>query len=221
MAIRYYDQALVEKIKNWIKDPNLIVLSPSDSTRLFQQRADALNDKKLTLPLVALSRDSDIEIISTTKKALSYDGAHLQNSIKTSKILNAIPIKLTYQLDIYTKYFAEADEYARNFIFNFINYPKLSIEIPYNNAKVVHDSTVLVESTISDSSDIPERLISGQFTRFTIRLTVDDAWLFSVPFMDNWKIETGLIEISNDNENIIKPVESDNESDLDVVEIDL
>ena len=124
-------------------------------------------------------------------------------------------------LDIYTKYFAEADEYARNFIFNFINYPKLSIEIPYNNAKVVHDSTVLVESTISDSSDIPERLISGQFTRFTIRLTVDDAWLFSVPFMDNWKIETGLIEISNDNENIIKPVESDNESDLDVVEIDL
>lgn len=221
MAIRYYDQALVEKIKNWIKDPNLVVLSPSDSTRLFQQRADALNDKKLTLPLVALSRDSDIEIISTTKKALSYDGAHLQNSIKTSKILNAIPIKLTYQLDIYTKYFAEADEYARNFIFNFINYPKLSIEIPYNNAKVVHDSTVLVESTISDSSDIPERLISGQFTRFTIRLTVDDAWLFSVPFMDNWKIETGLIEISNDNENIIKPVESDNESDLDVVEIDL
>lgn len=221
MAIRYYDQALVEKIKNWIKDPNLVVLSPSDSTRLFQQRADALNDKKLTLPLVALSRDSDIEIISTTKKALSYDGAHLQNSIKTSKILNAIPIKLTYQLDIYTKYFAEADEYARNFIFNFINYPKLSIEIPYNNAKVVHDSTVLVESTISDSSDIPERLISGQFTRFTIRLTVDDAWLFSVPFMDNWKIETGLIEISNDNENIIKPVESDNESDLNVVEIDL
>ena len=221
MAIRYYDQALVEKIKNWIKDPNLVILSPSDSTRLFQQRADALNDKKLTLPLVALSRDSDIEIISTTKKALSYDGAHLQNSIKTSKILNAIPIKLTYQLDIYTKYFAEADEYARNFIFNFINYPKLSIEIPYNNAKVVHDSTVLVESTISDSSDIPERLISGQFTRFTIRLTVDDAWLFSVPFMDNWKIETGLIEISNDNENIIKPVESNNESDLDVVEIDL
>lgn len=241
MAIRYYDQALVDKIKAWIKDPNMVVLSPSDSTRLFQLRSDQQNDTKLTLPMIAISRDSEIEIISTTKKALSYDGVHIGkdyklyelkklydsgkiplNSIKdyleekgyitkgeqvnildlinnyddsVSKVLNAVPIKITYQLDIYTKYFAEADEYARNFIFNFINYPKLSIEIPYNNAKVLHDSTVLVESTISDSSDIPERLIAGQFSRMTIRLSIDDAYLFSVPFMDNWKVEEGSIEV--------------------------
>ena len=219
----------------------MVVLSPADSTRLFQLRADQDNDKKLTLPLIALSRDSEIEILSTTKKALSYDGVHLGKDYKlyemkklydsgkiqidaihdylvekgyinkgdtvdtldlitnykddVSKVLNAIPIKITYQLDIYTKYFAEADEYARNFIFNFINYPKLSIEIPYNNAKVLHDSTIMVESTISDSSDIPERLIAGQFHRMTIRLTIDDAWMFSVPFMDNWKVEEGSIEV--------------------------
>ena len=220
----------------------MVVLSPSDSTRLFQMRSDQNDDKRITLPLIAISRDSEIEIISTTKKALSYDGGHigdnfhleelyrlykigrvgldyikdelvkrdiLDNSVtdeevinyleminsKVSKLLNAIPIKLTYQLDIYTKYFAEADEYARNFIFNFINYPKLSIEIPYNNAKVTHDSTVLVESTVSDSSDIPERLIAGQFSRMTIRLTIDDAWLFSVPFMDNWKVEEGILKV--------------------------
>lgn len=195
MAVRYYDQALVDKIKAWIKDPNMVVLSPSDSTRLFQMRADQQNDKPLTLPMIALSRDSEIEIISTTKRALSYDAGHLDNTEEVSKILNAIPIKLTYQLDIYTKYFAEADEYVRNFLFNFINYPKVSIEIPYNNANVLHTSTVLVESTISDSSDIPERLISGQFTRMTMRLTIDDAYMFSVPFMDNWKIETGELKV--------------------------
>ena len=54
---------------------------------------------------------------------------------------------------------------------------------------MIHDSTVRVESTVSDNSDIPERLISGQFTRMTLRLIIDDAWLFSVPFMDNWDIE--------------------------------
>lgn len=195
MAIRYYDQALVDKIKAWVKDPNMVILSPSDSTRLFQMRVDQQNDKPLTLPMIALSRDSDIEIISTTKRALTYDGSHLNNTEKVSKVLNAIPIKLTYQLDIYTKYFAEADEYVRNFLFNFINYPKVSIEIPYNNANVLHTSTVLVESTISDSSDIPERLISGQFTRMTMRLTVDDAYMFSVPFMDNWKVEIGEVKV--------------------------
>jgi len=198
VSIRYYDNALVEKIKGWIKDPNLIVLSPEDSTRLFQIKADQNNDKPITLPLVSIGRDSDIEIISTTKKSLSYRGALVDQTKEASKVLNAIPIKLSYSLNIYTRYFAEADEYMRNFIFNFINYPKLSIEIPYNGSNLEHDSTVLVESTISDNSDIPERLISGQFSRVTINLVIDDAWLFSIPFKDNWKVEFKGIEIEGE-----------------------
>ena len=157
MAIRYYDEALVEKIKSWVKDPNMKVLSPNDSTRLFQLKADLNNDKPLTLPFIAISRDSDIEIINTNKHALTYDGAHLEVDEDKSKQLNAIPIKISYQLDIYTKYFAEADEYLRNFIFNLINYPRLSIEIPYNNSKITHNFTIQLDSTVSDNSDIPER----------------------------------------------------------------
>lgn len=189
MAIRYYDAALYNKIKSWIKDPNMSLMSPQDSTRLFQITAEKNDDKPLSLPLIVLSRDPNMEILSTRKKAMTYDGAHIRFDKEHSALLNAIPIQLNYQLDIYTRYFAEADEYTRNFIFNFINYPKLHIEVPYNNANIVHDCTVRLESTVSDSSDIPERLISGQFTRMTIRLIIDDAYLFSVPFMDNWNIE--------------------------------
>ena len=165
------------------------ILKPSESSRLFQLKADESGDKPLTLPLIAISRDNDFEIISTSKKALTYDGGHLEVNCKESEVLNGIPIRLSYQLDIYCKYFAEADEYMRNFVFNIINYPNLHIEIPYNDANVIHDSTLLLESTISDTSDIPERLISGQFTRLSLRLTIDDAYLFSVPFMKNWNIE--------------------------------
>lgn len=192
MAIRYYDEALTEKIKAWVKDPNMTVLSPADSTRLFQMKLNENNDKPLNLPMIAISRDSNIEIISTSRKPLSYDGATLESNYKTTKQLNAIPIKLSYQLDIYTRYFAEADEYTRNFIFNFINYPKVSIEIPYNDSSIVHHSTALLETTVSDTSEIPERLISGQFTRMTLKLNIDDAYLFSVPFKDNWAIEAEL-----------------------------
>lgn len=189
MAIRYYDNALTEKIKGWVKDPNMKILSPSDSSRLFQMKLDENNDKPLTLPLIAISRDSEIEIISTNRRPMTYDGATLDQTQKTSKLLNAIPIKISYQLDIYTRYFAEADEYLRNFIFNFINYPKLNIEIPYNDAMVFHDSTVLLNKTASDTSDIKERLITGQFTRMTLKLNIDDAYLFSIPFKDNWRVE--------------------------------
>lgn len=165
------------------------ILGPSESSRLFQLKADENDDKPLSLPLIAISRDNDFEILSTAKKALTYDGGHLEADTELSKVLNGIQIRLSYQLDIYCKYFAEADEYTRNFIFNIINYPNVHIEIPYNNTNMVHDSTLLLDSQVTENSNIPERLISGQFTRMTIKFTIDDAYLFSVPFMKNWNIE--------------------------------
>ena len=165
------------------------ILGPNESSRLFQIQADEKNDKPLSLPLIAISRDTYIEILSTTKKALSYDGGHIDANKNESEVLNGIPIKISYQLDIYTRYFSEADEYVRNFVFNIINYPRISISIPYNNASVEHDSNIMLESQISDNSDIPERLIPGQFTRMSLRIYIDDAYLFSVPFMNNWSIE--------------------------------
>lgn len=178
------------------------VLSPVDSTRLFQLKSDLENDKPLTLPFIAISRDSSIEIVNTNKQALTYDGAHLEVDEEKSKQLNAIPIKISYQLDVYTKYFEEADEYIRNFVFNLINYPKLSIEIPYNNSNILHNSNIQLESTIADNSDIPERLIAGQFTRMSLKFNIDDAYLFSVPFMKNWKIVEGDIRINDTKETI-------------------
>ena len=189
MATRYYDEAVTEKIKRWVKDEKMTVLKPSESTRLFQLIADEKNDQKLKLPLIAISRDGGFEIINTQKKSLTYDGGHIAANVEKSQVLNGIPIKLNYQLDIYCRYFAEADEYVRNFIFNLINYPTVHIEIPYNDAKIIHDSTIILESGVADNSDIKERLISGQFTRMTIRFTIDDGYLFSVPFMDNWNVE--------------------------------
>ena len=190
MAIRYYDDALTEKIKAWVKDPNMTILSPNQSTRLFQLEADINYDKPLTLPLIAISRDPTYEILTTTKRALTYDGPHVEATKRKSELLNGIPIRIGYQLDIYTKYFAEADEYTRNFIFNLINYPNVRIEIPYNQSRVVHNSTIVLNSSVTDNSDIPERLVPGQFTRMSIRFNIDDAYLFSVPFMDNWYIDT-------------------------------
>lgn len=165
------------------------ILKPSESSRLFQLQVDEHLDEPLALPLISLSRDNDIEILSTAKKPLTHDGGHLAATTEKSELLNAIPIRISYQIDIYCKYFEEADEYVRNFIFNIINYPNLHIDIPYNNANIVHDSTMIIESTVSDNSDIPERLISGQFTRMTVRIAIDDAYLFSIPFMKNWSIE--------------------------------
>ena len=190
-----YDEALLKKLKKWIKDDKITITGPSETRRLFTYLADIQNDKPIDLPLIALRRLSPLRILSTSKKPLTYDGWRKNNNGEKGDQLNGIPIQLDYQLDIYTRYFDESDEYVRNFVFNIINYPKLEIEIPYNNANIKHTSNIRLSQDIEDNSDIPERLVEGQFTRRTLFINIDDAYLFDYKTKDTIKIDNVDVEI--------------------------
>lgn len=205
MSVRFYDRALFEKIASWVKDPNLRILKPDESTRLFEMTLDETNDKPLSLPLIAISRDKPIEILNTQKQPKTFNGFCIQKStLKNNQVsipMNVIPIQIGYQIDIYTRGLAEADEYLRNFVFNLINYPKLRIMLPYNNVKaqksesdpdlveVMHDCNIKLDPTLIDNSDIKEHLFADQFVRFTIKLSIDDAYFFSMPTITNVELE--------------------------------
>lgn len=190
MGVRFYDEALLEKLNNWVKDPNATILGPGDINRTFQILADKKNDKPITLPLIILSRNAGITVNNTSKRPLTFDAQKLIYSEDQSKSvqINAIPITLNYQLDVVTRYYAEADEYIRNFVFNFINYPKFKITVPYNDINYVHNFSVVMDPEITDNSDNPQRLFQGQFSDWSIRFSVDNAYLFSIPFTKTWSI---------------------------------
>lgn len=191
MAISYYDEAVTQKIKNWLADSSkLRVLSPDESNRLIQLAADDSNDKQLKLPIIAISRNKDIEIESAIKQNKSFDGWVVNKDGKTATTvhLNVIPIKTTYQLDIYTKKRIEADEYIRQYLFKLINNPQIVVEIPYNNCNLRHTANLRVLNTVSDTSDIPTHVFAGQFYKWTIQLELQDGFLFSIPQKQGWKI---------------------------------
>ena len=148
MSIRYYDEALVDKIKRWVKDPNLQIIKPEESTRLFEMVADENKDQPLSLPLISISRDRSIEIINTQKQIKTFQGFNQSNKESINIPANVIPINVGYQIDIYTKGMIEADEYVRNFVFNFINYPRMKINIPYNNLNVEHVVDLRLDSIV-------------------------------------------------------------------------
>ena len=195
MGIRFYDEAITNKIANWVKDTNLKILKPDETTRLFELEADKEKDKTLTLPLIAISRNRDIEILAPQKQPKTFDGFSLEKNINVSIPVNVIPIQIGYQIDIYTKGMAEADEYVRNFVFNFINYPKLTIELPYNDLKFKHESIISLESSITDNSDIKEHLFADQFIRFTIKIALTDAYLFSLPVNDSAHFDSFAVKV--------------------------
>ena len=180
MALYFYDIALLNKLKYWTNKTNLAIYGPDETRRLFEVIGTETNDSKIKLPIICLRRNGGYEILNINKRPLTYGGAIAARNNGTSTQFNAIAIQINYQLDIYAKYLQEADSYARNLVFNIINYPKLDIVIPYNNENRVHYSNIRLAGDVEDNSDIPERLVRGQFTRMTMRIDVDDAYLFDV-----------------------------------------
>lgn len=195
MAIRFYDEAIAAKINSWLpksKDRTIQLLKPDEVKKLFTVEASENNDKPIGLPLVALSRSTTIDIMHTTMQPMSFDGLMLDSDGINTLQLDAIPINLSYQLDIYTRRYDEGDELLREFIFKIVNNPQVVIELPYNNQHFKHVATLQLQSQVEDTSDISERLFSGQFTRWTLRFDVDSAYLFSIPYVPNVHIETAL-----------------------------
>lgn len=204
MAVRFYDDALLAKLRRWTPENQVQLTGVNETRRLFEVIADKTNDSTIKLPLIALSRNGGYTIQSKYKQPKSYNGSLLQATMDNGTRLNAIPIGISYQIDIYARHLAEADEYARNIVFNIINYPKLNIEIPYENVGITHDANIRLTTDVEDNSDIPERLIPGQFTRFTIGIDIDDAYLFDVRIKDNMSIVGADLHIVSSPDHIDK-----------------
>lgn len=189
MSTAIYDRALLEKISRWTSTTKMTVLGVNDTTRLFEYMGDVENDSPATLPMITISRNRSFTIVNggTTKRMLSYEGPSIGREVKNkgtpqaygvTKTVAAIPISIPYQLDIYTRFAEEADIIVRNLIFNIINFPSLEVTVPSTDLDII--GRIVLNDTIEDNSDIPERFIAGNFTRLSLTITIDDAQLFDV-----------------------------------------
>jgi hypothetical protein len=189
MALEYYDDVIAAKIKKWLpSNSGLRVLKPDETKRFFELQANDNNDRPLQLPCIALSRNTDIDLLINVKNQKSFMGHKVGIYDTRTLMINTIPIKLQYQLDIYTKTATEGDEYLRQYLFKLINNPSFKIVVPYNGADIEQIANIRVLTPVSDTSSIAERLFPGQFTRWTIQLEIMDAFLYDVPYKRNWKL---------------------------------
>lgn len=189
MGAYLYDEAVLNKFKAWVGGSNATLLGPDDTRRTLEVIADKNGDGAVKFPLICVRRLPGYGLPDKGKKPLTYDGKMLESTVEKSVSLCAIPITLQYRVDVYTRYYKEADEYMRNIIFNIINFPKISIDIPYQSVHVQHDSSIYINSDVEDLSDISERQTIGQFTRLSVGFAIDDSYLFDARVRDNYSIE--------------------------------
>lgn len=195
MSAVLYDIALTEKLKRWTEQTDIHVYSPEESNTVFALQADIHNDKPVSLPFIRISRPGGYTIINYNKKALTYDGFTLDASLEKGVQLNAIPISISYQIDVYARYLTEADEYMRNLIFNIINFPMLKIQVPYRDLKISHDSAIrIMDNKVYDNSNATGSLDPKSLARLSIAVNIDDAYIWDVRVRNNVQISDVQIE---------------------------
>lgn len=126
---------------------------------------------------------NDIHTATWEKYYIKADDIHP----KYTTSIRAIPISISYQLDVYSRYAKEADLLMRNLVFNIINYPGFTINIP--KANLTHTARLVLGDSVEDNSNVPERFIEGNLTRLTINLTIDNARLWDTRKLRNAEID--------------------------------
>ena len=189
MSTYMYDIMLNNKFQRWTKGTDVTYTGPDETRRFFEIMADKSDDKSLKFPMICLRRDLGYTIGLYGKRPTSFDGFRRDITSLNAKNVNIIPITINYQVDVYTRYYQEADDYMRNIIFNIINYPKLEVEVKYRNIDFQHVANILPGQQVVDNSNISERLIPGQFTRLSYSFSIDDAYLWDVRIKDSLKID--------------------------------
>ena len=205
MGTSLYDKAIVEKLKRWTEGTDITIVPPDETRRLWEVIADKNNDNPIKLPMITLRKNVSFSTdLIAGKSPMTYNGFTIEANIGRSTKLNVIPIMLSYQIDVYARYYEEADEYARNLLFNLINYPVITVQIPYENTGREHNASMRIVQTIDDNSSSQERLLFGQFTRMSIGIEVTDAHLFDVRTKDNISIGFKTYTIDPDGKNDFK-----------------
>lgn len=201
MSAYLYDTALIQKLNRWTEKTNVHIYGPEQTRQLYQILADTNKDKPIELPIITVERPNGYQILNVNKRPLSYDGAYVASDETGQSYtlqLNSIPIQLEYQLNVYTRKYQEADAYMRELVFNLINYPKIEITIPYHGSDIVHESSIDISSGVQDLSSIPERMVSGQFTRLGISFMIQDAYLWDTRLRSYLTMNGELLIASSD-----------------------
>ena len=68
MAVRFYDDALLQKLNKWAANSPLTITGVNETRRLFEVVSDMNNDRPIQLPLIALSRNAGYSISNKYKQ---------------------------------------------------------------------------------------------------------------------------------------------------------
>lgn len=141
-----YDNAIVEDLKKSfnprnVPNPAVTVVDPDNAIGLAAQ----VQDDKIKFPVVALTRVPTIQIDETlknftkTKKGIPTTFDNVTNNFYNER---SIPVKLAYELSVFTTNTADMDEIIRELLFKYSSMYFLTVVVPYESKRKIRFGVV-------------------------------------------------------------------------------
>lgn len=210
VGVYAYDLSIIEDLrarfnydKNGKKKTNNLI-QITNAENVFNIIGDIENDN-IQFPIISLIRTgwqftgSEPEFLNNSGGLVGYMEDKPGDRVRQVR-LQAFPIQINYQLDIWTQNRYDNDVIAREFCWFYKQNPQLRVFIPHG-LNITEPFNLFIENEIVDNSDIAEHNSRGRYYRQTIGLYVDDAYLWkssvsNVPGIDIVKFEIYTGDIS-------------------------
>lgn len=175
MSVYSYDEAIISDLRMIVQDNRIHIVPPDNLFRLLA-RTDS---DRVEFPAISVTRRG-WSLSDSHPQMMKFDGTLLSHDEVNNRYirLQAIPINISYQMDIWTKTRLENDSIMRELIFYYSTHPTLNVKIPYGQDTYYHKFNIFFDSDIEDNSDIANHINTGEYFRQTISFYTDDAYLW-------------------------------------------
>lgn len=175
MSVHFYDKALITHFRDILDDNRIHILPVEQAIRFTAQ----LQQDNVKFPLISTTRlGYSIRNNDRNFAALHSGGYQRRTDVGTNVFAQIIPIRIEYQMDVFSVDQRTCDELIRELIFHITQHPTLTVEIPYI-LDTQHVFNIFLGDDIVDNSDTVEHVNRGVLFRNTLTLYTDDAYLFA------------------------------------------
>jgi hypothetical protein len=197
MSVYLYDKAIAE-LFNQITGDSIMVQPPETAIRNTAQ----LNGDRMQFPLVSINRTGyGIRFEELNFNALHQGGTVRINENSNITMARIIPIRIDYQVDVFTVDKHMNDEIVRELLFYFALKPTHELHVPYG-INIEHKYNLILNEDVVDNSDTVNHVNNGVLFRTTFTMYCPDAYLWAgkdiiIPKLDiSLNLNKGYQEIS-------------------------
>lgn len=175
MSVYLYDEAVVNQLRKITGDDRIHVIDPSQSISFLAQ----FDKDKVELPAIVVSRGL-VRLLDYRNQAVALKGQTARRNSDDNLYVKAqlIPMRVEWNIDIFTVDRYTCDEIVRELVFYFTTRPRFEITVPYD-LDIVQNFDVLLSQDIVDNSDLVEFPNTGERFRETLTIYTENAHMYT------------------------------------------